>query len=74
MKGEMKTLGITPTRWFDSGFEVPVLRRIPRCRQEAAGQTQAKQNLMAHLRRRRRRCPFPVEQCRREQCFISQTI
>ncbi len=70
----MKALSVTPSRWFKTLFEVPVIRRIPRCCQEHTGDAQANQNLIAHLRRRRHRCPFPVEQCKRKQGFISQTV
>lgn len=69
----MKTLCVTQSRWFNSLFEVPVIRRIPRRCQEYAGDAQANQNLIAHLRRRRRRSPFPADECRAKKTFVSQT-
>ncbi|ODU23926.1 MAG: hypothetical protein ABS95_02715 [Verrucomicrobia bacterium SCN 57-15] len=70
----MKALSVTPSRWFKTLFEVPVIRRIPHCCHDHTSDAQAKQNLIAHLRRRRRRCPFPVDRCRSKQGFIGQTV
>lgn len=57
----MKTLGITPTRWFNSVFEVPVIRRIPRCRHGHAAPME--QSLVSRRRYRRRPRPLPVDVC-----------
>ncbi len=69
---EMKALSITPSRWFNNWFEVPVIRRIPRCCQQYAGHSQANQNHAAHLRRRRRVRPFPAGKCANKPSFIGQ--
>ena len=51
-KDAMKALSTTPSRWFDTVFEVPVIRRMPRCRQAFPAQAQT---AASRLRRRRLR-------------------
>ena len=71
---EMKALSITPSRWFNNLFEVPVIRRIPRCCQEYAGHSQTNQNPNAHPRRRRRVRSFPAGRCAHKQDLVSQLV
>lgn len=65
----MKTLSITPSRWFDPVFEVPVIRRIPQCRQAFPDQAQA----TSSRHRRRLRSPF-VRQCANNQGLLNQLV
>lgn len=64
----MKTLCATPSRWFGPLFEVPVIRRIPRCRETFPFLAQS-----APSRRRRPRL-FSAARCGSRRGCFSQTV
>jgi hypothetical protein len=65
----MKALSITPSRWFNPVFEVPVIRRIPRCRQAFPVHAQP-----TPLRRRRRLHPLYIGRCANRHGPLSQHV
>lgn len=65
---DMKTLSITPSRWFRTVFEVPVLRRIPRCREAFPDPAQP-----APTRRLRQLQTCPARRCAHKRSLVGQT-